>query len=132
MKKTIIQIAIFIFFYNCFANAQSIQGLWVVRDMLKSKSSIDEIVDYAVENKIDFLFVQVRGRGTVYYKSKYEDFATPEIDFDPLEYILKKCENTDVKIHAWFNLYLIWSKVEPPESANHPLNKFHLFLHHLF
>ena len=36
--------------------------LWVIRDVLKSKSSIDDMVNFAIEKNINHLFVQVRGR----------------------------------------------------------------------
>ena len=37
--------------------------LWVIRDVLKSKKSIDDMVNFAIEKNINHLFVQVRGRG---------------------------------------------------------------------
>ncbi len=124
MKNQYLIIIIFLLFISIKLAAQNTQALWVVRDMLQSKSSIDEIVEYAMENKINILFVQVRGRGSVYYESQYEDFENQELDFDPLAYIIEKSINTNIKIHAWFNLYLIWSQTKKPESSKHPLNRF--------
>ena len=37
--------------------------LWVTRDVLKSKMTINDMVNFAIEKNINHLFAQVRGRG---------------------------------------------------------------------
>ena len=37
--------------------------LWVTRDVLKSKMTINDMVNFAIEKNINHLFDQVRGRG---------------------------------------------------------------------
>ena len=46
------------------------KALWVVRDHITSKRSIDEIIQFAESNNYNVLFVQIRGRGDAYYSSK--------------------------------------------------------------
>ena len=44
-----------------------------------------------------------------------------DTDFDPLQYILKKAKGTSIKIHAWLNVYYLWSYYEKPTQDNHIL-----------
>ena len=102
------------------------KALWVVRDHMTSKSSIDEIIQFAEKNSYNVLFVQVRGRGDAYYLSKLvpRTHLLKKNEFDPLQYILKKVKNKNIKIHAWMNVYYLWS------SNQKPLQSDHLLLNH--
>jgi uncharacterized lipoprotein YddW (UPF0748 family) len=69
-----------------------VRGLWVVRDSLASRAAIESVVQRAVANGFNTLFVQVRGRGDAYYTSGIEPRgygldALPAA-FDPLSTIL--------------------------------------------
>ena len=41
--------------------------------------------------------------------------------FDPLQYILKKVKNKNIKIHAWMNVYYLWSSHQKPSQNDHLL-----------
>ena len=43
--------------------------LWVVRNTLTTKNSIDRMIQFATLNRFNHIMVQVRGRGDAYYKS---------------------------------------------------------------
>jgi uncharacterized lipoprotein YddW (UPF0748 family) len=43
-------------------------------------------------------------------------------NFDPLEYALAQGEKYDLKIHAWINVYLLWSAPAPPALSSHLLH----------
>ena len=58
-------------------------GVWIVRDMITSPTSIDEIVDTAIELGLDRLYVQVVGRADAFYKS----------DILPRSHLLKDSPN---------------------------------------
>lgn len=96
-------------------------GMWVVRHQLTSKKKIDEVVKFAKDNGISDLFVQVIGRGRTYY---YNDLL-PEspnisnINFDPFDYICKQVGNSQIKVHAWLNILLVWSHPERPLEKEH-------------
>ena len=69
-----------------------LRGLWVVRTALVSPEEIDRIVDEAAAAGLNALFVQVRGRGDVFYKSALAP-RSPLLErqprsFDPLERLL--------------------------------------------
>jgi len=81
--------------------------MWVVRDHIISKEKIDTVLEFAKKNNYNHLFVQIRGRGDAYYKSQLvpRSHLLTKTDFDPLAYILIKGHETNIKIHAWFNVY---------------------------
>lgn len=99
-----------------------VRGLWVVRHSLTSAQSIDEVVALAEELHFTDLFVQVRGRGDAYYRSRYEPLAEQvPPDFDPLEYLLQRTAHSRLRIHAWINVFYVWSREELPRSRSHPV-----------
>ena len=61
--------------------------LWIVRESMYTKSSIDSAMVYAYKSNYDIVFVQVRGRGYAFYDSNIVP-KHPNIkpDFDPLEF----------------------------------------------
>jgi uncharacterized lipoprotein YddW (UPF0748 family) len=103
--------------------------MWVVRDALITPDDIDRCVDLATQARFHMLFVQVRGRGDAYYQSSLEpparDLRYPIGDFDPLMYLLAKAHSSGISVHAWLNVFYVWSngEVEPPEghvTLSHP------------
>jgi uncharacterized lipoprotein YddW (UPF0748 family) len=97
--------------------------MWVVRDHIISKEKIDTVLEFAKKNNYNHLFVQIRGRGDAYYKSQLvpRSHLLTKTDFDPLAYILKKGHETNIKIHAWFNVYYLWSSSDSPSQSSHLL-----------
>lgn len=100
------------------------RGLWVVRDALLSVQSIKNTVEFAAENGFNHLMVQVRGRGDAFYRSEFE--PEPEMldlqFYDPLEYIIDLAHQHGIYVHAWFNVYVVWSSKEEPTSDKHVVN----------
>ena len=108
--------------------ADEIRALWVVRDALASPESIDRLVDFAVQTRFHMLFVQVRGRGDAYYRTRLDPIA-PGIagsiaDFDPLAYLITLAHRRGIAVQAWLNVFYVWSDpAAPPAShlvARHP------------
>tara|TARA_Y100001970_G_C14253989_1_gene873787 strand:+ start:737 stop:1879 length:1143 start_codon:yes stop_codon:yes gene_type:complete len=99
------------------------RALWIVRDHIITKADIDEVLQFAENNNYNNLFVQVRGRGDAYYSSKLvpRTHLLRKTKFDPLEYILKKAKGKNFKIHAWLNVYYLWSSPEKPIQEDHLL-----------
>jgi len=97
------------------------QCLWVVRNTITSPDKIDKMLDFALENNFNHLMIQVRGRGEAFYNSEFVPRSSVLFNdlFDPLEYVLKKAHQNNIQIHAWVNMYILWSSVEPPEAENH-------------
>ena len=95
-------------------------SLWVKSTSILDSSSVDSVYNFAVKNKVNKLFYQVRYRGDALYNSnivpKHEKLDSI---FDPLSYILKKVEDSEIEIHAWFNTYILWSSDNKPKDENH-------------
>jgi len=108
---------------SLYANAFDVRALWVVRDDMVSKNSIDKVLSFAKENNYNHLFVQVRGRGDAYYTSRIvpRSHLLVKTDFDPLKYIIKQARYENIAIHAWLNLYYLWSSSDPPSQSDHLL-----------
>ena len=95
--------------------------LWVIRDVLESKRSIDDMVNFAIEKNINHLFVQVRGRGDSFYESQFisRSQILTEGEFDPLAYLLNAANGKGINIHAWVNVYFLWSSKSLPNDERH-------------
>lgn len=102
--------------------AQSL-GLWVIRDQLVTKDKIDAFINFAKQNNFKDLFVQVRGRGDAFYKSSIVTFndLLSDRSWDPLEYALHKAHAEGIKVHAWLNIFLLWSAEQKPRDQQHLL-----------
>ncbi len=101
--------------------SDEIRALWVVRDALTTPGDIDRCVDFAAQCRFQIVFVQVRGRGDAYYKSSYDppsDRLRYSLDdFDPLQYLIDRAHDAGIAVHAWCNIFYVWSNgkaVYPP------------------
>ena len=106
-----------------------IRALWVVRDALTSRERIDRLIDFAGRGKFQLLFAQVRGRGDAYYRSSLEpegiQLERPVAEFDPFEYLLLRAHEAGIAVHAWVNVFYVWSDTgaAPPPghlASRHP------------
>jgi len=99
------------------------KALWVVRDKITTKSAIDDLMADATTRGIHDIVVQVRGRGDAYYASRREPRAEPLPDdgFDPLAHLVRAGAAVGVRVHAWGNVFFVWSSAEGalPKSPEH-------------
>ncbi|HZP97578.1 MAG TPA: family 10 glycosylhydrolase [Candidatus Limnocylindria bacterium] len=101
------------------------RALWVVRDKITTARAIDDLLEDAAVRGIFDLVVQVRGRGDAYYASALEPRAeTVAEGFDPLDRLVRYGASVGVRIHAWANVFLVWSHSgrRPPRDASHLVN----------
>lgn len=100
-------------------------SMWIVRDQMTGRESIDKFIEFADRNGFTDLFVQVRGRGDAFYKSAIVCLApaVQDRDFDPLKYTLEKAHLRNIKVHAWLNVYLLWTSDKRPSDNNHLVNQ---------
>ena len=115
--------ALFIFSPEINTQAQQKLGLWVVRDQLANRNKIDTFIDFAAQNRISELFVQIRGRGDAFY---FSDLVAPsenmtESSWDPLTYTLDKAHAKNLRVHVWLNAFLLWSAEQRPQDHRHLL-----------
>lgn len=97
-------------------------ALWVVRDRITTARAIDDLLADAATRGIFDLVVQVRGRGDAYYDSALEPRAEAvAANFDPLDRLVRYGAAVGVRIHAWGNVFFVWSHPErrPPLDPSH-------------
>src|SRR5438045_4844139 len=98
------------------------KALWVVRDKITTQSAIDDLMADAATRGIHDVVVQVRGRGDAYYHSTLEPRAESLTgEFDPLAHLVRAGAAVGVRVHAWGNVFFVWSSPEGalPRSAEH-------------
>jgi len=102
-----------------------LRALWVVRDALASPRAVERMIDFAKQARIHLLFVQVRGRGDAYYRSSLvppgSELEFSLDTFDPLEHVLVLAREAGISVHAWVNVYYVWSNPDVPPPAGHVL-----------
>ena len=106
------------------APSEELRGVWIVRHVLTSPDSIQRAVQNARNAGFNALFVQVRGRGDAYYRSRLvppaENLRNEAGEFDPLALVVRLAHRAGLEVHAWVNVYLAWLPTErPPQSADH-------------
>ena len=106
-------------FFTLPASAQ-VKGMWVVRYSLTTPASVKKIVRSARQAGITDLFVQFFAKGEAYYNSQnLPTAACVSKDFDPLALMLRECKAGGIKMHAWINVYFIWSSEVDPKDRRH-------------
>ncbi|HUG05957.1 MAG TPA: family 10 glycosylhydrolase [Candidatus Limnocylindria bacterium] len=103
------------------------KALWVVRDRITNAHAMDELLADASSRGIFDLVVQVRGRGDAYYRSTLEPqaLALAGTDLDPLDHLVRFGAAVGVRIHAWGNVFFVWSDKDAalPGSPGHLVNR---------
>ena len=102
------------------------KALWVVGDKITTPGAIDDLLEASAVRGIFDLVVQVRGRGDAYYTSSLEPRSEGlTLDFDPLDRLIRYGASVGVRIHAWANVYLVWSHPDRalPKDPSHVVNR---------
>ena len=104
-------------------------------DPAGQQQSLREMVLRLKASHFNTIFFQVRARGDAYYQSSYEPWASNltgtlgmNPGWDPLAFLLEEAHRAGLEVHAWFNLYKIWSGKFPPVSTPlHPARSLSRF-----
>ncbi|HUQ41806.1 MAG TPA: family 10 glycosylhydrolase [Candidatus Limnocylindrales bacterium] len=102
------------------------KALWVVRDKITTPEAIDDLLEDSATRGIFDLVVQVRGRGDAYYTSTLEPRAEQlTAPFDPLDRLIRYGGSVGARIHAWANVFFIWSHPDRamPQDPRHIVNR---------
>lgn len=98
-----------------------VKGLWVVRGTVTTEARVDRMIQFAISGGFTDLYVQIRGRGDAFYNSRIVP-KSPLIrpaGYDPLADVIDKAHGVGIRVHVWFNAYLIWSAPDLPDDHTH-------------
>lgn len=92
-------------------------GAWLsfyeINDMLSHASGFETEFEKLLTNlknlKINNLYIHIRPNGDSLFESEYFPLMenAKKYDYDIFEFMLKKCHNRGIKVHAWINPYRI-------------------------
>lgn len=126
MFKKNLMLFVFLLIF-CRLSSREIKGLWVVRWDVDDPIKVFQMMDNIKKYDINTLFVQVYARGEAMYRSNLVPRSTELIgapfNYDPLELILDLAHKEGYEVHAWINLYYIWSHAPFPSTENHIAHK---------
>lgn len=110
-----------------FLNGGELRALWVTRWDYRSPEDIRAIVCNAAQYHFNTLLFQVRGNGTVSYRSELEpwaeQFGGTDPGWDPLQTAIDEAHARGIALHAWVNVYPGWRGTTPPADARQLWNR---------
>ena len=110
-----------IFFLFADQEPRAEMASWIIRFDIDTPEEVERTCSAAKSAGFDALLVQVRGRADAYYKSniapRAESLKEAPPDFDPLASVLEACGS--IPVHAWLNVYYLWTGDEPPADPSH-------------
>ena len=98
------------------------RAIWVTRWDYQKRKDIQAIVNNAANHNFNIIFFQVRGAGTVYFKSELEpqawnnSFLDPL--WDPLSCAVEYAHQAGIQLHAWVNVYPGWANSTAPTDPS--------------
>lgn len=97
---------------------EPMRAIWVTRYDYKTADDVTRIIDNCADAGFNAVLFQVRGNGTVFYRSEIEPWAE-QLDYhdpgyDPLALALKQAHDRDVELHAWVNVMPAWRGPDEP------------------
>ena len=121
---------------------EEVRALWVTRfDWMSANNpdpeKIDELVSDASAAGFNVLYFQVRGEADAYYASKFEPWPRrltgtlgQDPGWDPLARLVQRAHANDMQVHAYINVYPLWTGCEPPPDDTEPRHLYHLLREH--
>lgn len=105
---------------------EQIRAIWVTRWDYKSAADISKVMDNCKAAGFNTVLFQVRGAGTVAYRSKIEpwaeEFGGRDPGFDPLAVACKEAQRRGMELHAWVNVLPAYRGKEPPANPRQLYN----------
>jgi uncharacterized lipoprotein YddW (UPF0748 family) len=118
---------------------EEVRALWVTRfDWTDSSGAdpakIDEIVERAASAGFNTLYFQVRGEADAYYSSNLEPWSSRlnaekvlgrDPGWDPLQRLVERAHASDLQVHAYINVYPLWTGCDAPPDNTIPRHLYH-------
>lgn len=127
LKTLILGTLLLLLLSSARADDSEFRGLWVHNwnTGLLTPEEIEDTVSWAKACNMNALIVQVRRVGDAYYKSAYEPRAKNikgGEDFDPFACALREGRESGMEVHAWFNVFRVWTTPQKPDLPGHVVN----------
>ncbi|HBF33577.1 TPA: hypothetical protein DDW35_03330 [Candidatus Sumerlaeota bacterium] len=115
-------------------NGKEIRAIWVTRWDFHTPEDIRKIMRNAASIGCNRVFLQVRGEGTCFFKSRVEPWAWEltgddpsttgrDPGWDPLKTAIQEAHAAGIELHAYMNVLPSWnSRKMPPRNIDHPIN----------
>jgi uncharacterized lipoprotein YddW (UPF0748 family) len=101
-----------------------VRAVWVARFHFRTPDDIRRIVENAAAVGCNTVLWQVRGEGTVGYRSRLEpwwkEFNHCDPGFDPLALAVQEAHRRGLRVEAWMNVMPGWRGRTPPPPTNPP------------
>ncbi len=111
---------------NTSAHDATIRALWVTRWDFKTPGDIARVMRQCKSSGFNTVLFQVRGNGTVLYRSRLEPWAKQlggrDPGFDPLQVACAEAHQRGLKLHAWFNVMPGWRGKQSPSDPRQLYN----------
>ncbi len=106
--------------------SDTVRAVWVTRWDFKSPSDIARVMDNSKSAGFNTVLFQVRGAGTVLYRSRIEPWADElggrDPGFDPLTVACAEGHKRGLSVHAWVNVLPGWHGDKPPKNPKQLYN----------
>ncbi|MBD3225345.1 MAG: family 10 glycosylhydrolase [Caldithrix sp.] len=124
MKKNIFFTVVFILFLQSSGMAKQ-SGLWVVRYALVNPSQRNAIIEKAIQLGVTDLYIQVWALGRSWVQTGHDNRPDePALTGKMLVEFIEEAQHQGLKVHAWINVFYVWSGSNPPEYKNHVFNRY--------
>ena len=105
---------------------RTIRALWVTRWDYKTPADITKVMQNCRAAGFNTVLFQVRGNGTVMYRSRLEPWADElggrDPGFDPLAVACSEAHRRGLSLHAWVNVIPGWRGKKPPSNPRQLYN----------
>jgi uncharacterized lipoprotein YddW (UPF0748 family) len=109
-----------------------IRAIWVTRFDYKTPDDVRAIIRNCADLNFNVILFQVRGNGTVFYKSEIEPWAWEltgedasatgqDPGWDPLALAVEEAHRRGVELHAYMNVFPAWRSQDFPPARAHQL-----------
>lgn len=99
-----------------------LRAVWASRFNYKTPEDVRAIIKNLKDYNFNVLVFQVRGNGTVFYKSELEPWSEmlggKDPGWDPLQLAIDECRKAGIELHAWINVFPAWRGTKPPQWEN--------------
>ncbi|MEW1660750.1 family 10 glycosylhydrolase [Streptomyces sp. NPDC093707] len=122
---------------------RSMRGMWLATvanldwpsrpglDRATQQRELADLLDTAVERRLNTVFFQARPTADALWPSRYEPWAQyltgvqgRDPGWDPLDFVVREAHRRDLALHAWFNPYRVANHTDPARlAAGHPARR---------